>query len=299
MVNEIERKFRLERLPKDISPKKIISIKQAYVFLSNSDELRIRKANDRYLQTVKSGFGISREEIEIELTPMQFEKLWLFTENKRIFKKRYRYEIDGNIIYVDEYEGVLKGLFTAEVEFDSLEEALLFKKPPFFLEEITYDNRYKNKNLSTINSADSIKGLKKIKKSELIIGTLPFYKKNDETKVVMVTTRNGKHWIFPKGHPEKGMTYEEVAIMEAKEEAGINGRITASPILLPCKLDNKVFNMLAFPIEIKKLSKNWEEKGNRKRKKIPLKEAHKQSDRISVNCGLEYLKVLTKNIKFL
>jgi 8-oxo-dGTP pyrophosphatase MutT (NUDIX family) len=46
--------------------------------------------------------------------------------------------------------------------------------------------------------------------------------------VLLVTAkRNPAHWIFPKGHIEKGETLEEAALREAEEEAGIRGAIVA------------------------------------------------------------------------
>jgi 8-oxo-dGTP pyrophosphatase MutT (NUDIX family) len=40
--------------------------------------------------------------------------------------------------------------------------------------------------------------------------------------------RNPDNWIFPKGHIEDGETRRDAAIREAREEAGVDGDITAS-----------------------------------------------------------------------
>jgi 8-oxo-dGTP pyrophosphatase MutT (NUDIX family) len=47
-----------------------------------------------------------------------------------------------------------------------------------------------------------------------------------EPRVLLVTAkRNPQNWIFPKGHIEKGETPEAAALREAKEEAGVTGKV--------------------------------------------------------------------------
>jgi len=47
-----------------------------------------------------------------------------------------------------------------------------------------------------------------------------------EPKVLLVTAkRNPRSWIFPKGNIEKGETPEAAALREAKEEAGVTGKL--------------------------------------------------------------------------
>ena len=88
------------------------------------------------------------------------------------------------------------------------------------------------------------------------------------------------------------MTYPEVARMEAEEEAGIKGIITARPIRLPYVKSGMTCNLLAFPMEIDTILEDWQEKSERRRKIVSLKEAYEVSDQLSVHCGLQYLKQL-------
>lgn len=71
---------------------------------------------------------------------------------KSISKVRYVLELNGAKAEVDVYEGALKGLITAEVEFITMERAQEFQVPDWFGEEVTYDKRYKNKNLASIEN---------------------------------------------------------------------------------------------------------------------------------------------------
>ena len=41
----------------------------------------------------------------------------------------------------------------------------------------------------------------------------------------MVTSRNGRRWVIPKGMMEPGKTAGEIALQEAWEEAGVRGHI--------------------------------------------------------------------------
>jgi 8-oxo-dGTP pyrophosphatase MutT (NUDIX family) len=48
-----------------------------------------------------------------------------------------------------------------------------------------------------------------------------------EPEVLLVTSKRNGNWIFPKGHIEKGETAETAALREAKEEAGVVGKLIA------------------------------------------------------------------------
>jgi 8-oxo-dGTP pyrophosphatase MutT (NUDIX family) len=44
-------------------------------------------------------------------------------------------------------------------------------------------------------------------------------------RVLLVTAKRNGNWIFPKGHIEKGEKAEAAALREAKEEAGVTGKL--------------------------------------------------------------------------
>ena len=46
---------------------------------------------------------------------------------------------------------------------------------------------------------------------------------------LLVRTRNRRAWTFPKGHIERGESPVQAARREAKEEAGVSGRIETTP----------------------------------------------------------------------
>jgi CYTH domain-containing protein len=148
---EIERKFRLSRLP-DLSGSDADPIEQGYLAVGAEGEVRLRRKGERTLLTVKRGSGLSRGEAEVEVSTEQFDALWPLTEGRRLRKRRHRLSHDGVKIEVDVYEGELEGLAVAEVEFASEEEARAFRPPAWLGDEVTGDDRFLNENLA-INGA--------------------------------------------------------------------------------------------------------------------------------------------------
>ncbi len=54
---------------------------------------------------------------------------------------------------------------------------------------------------------------------------LPYKVENGQPLVLLVTSRETKRWILPKGQPEKSLKPHEVAKAEAYEEAGLKGSV--------------------------------------------------------------------------
>jgi len=91
--------------------------------------------------------------------------------------------------------------------------------------------------------------------------------------MVIITTRRQDRWIFPKGQPEPGLTPDKVALAEAKEEAGVMGKVTGHPVILPYVRENGTANLLLYPVLVSSLADRWLELGQRDRKVISLDEA--------------------------
>ena len=48
-------------------------------------------------------------------------------------------------------------------------------------------------------------------------------------ELLLVQTKGGNRWTFPKGHVEPGERPSEAAAREAREEAGVDGEVAATP----------------------------------------------------------------------
>jgi len=146
---EIERKFLVKTIPEHIESYASEEILQGYLAVNiDGPEIRVRKKGKAYFLTLKSGSGMKRHEIETELAQEQFDALWPITEGKRVEKERIKIPEGNVLIELDIYHGDLEGLKTAEVEFRSQSEAEAFFPPSWLGKEITWDDRYKNRNLA-------------------------------------------------------------------------------------------------------------------------------------------------------
>ena len=293
MSDEIERKFLLRGLPENLKYTHQNRIKQGYLALEKNREIRLRQKGEKYYQTVKTGTGLHREELETNIPQTQFDLFWKATEGLRLEKIRYTSLWHKQTVEIDEYLGPLKGLYSAEVEFKNKKDAARFQPPPEFGEEITFDTRYMNRSLARTGTHD-LKPLLPSGMNKGIIGTIPYFWKKGKLRVILVTKRNNHHWIFPKGHQESKKSFEEVALLEAFEEAGVEGTITHHPIRIPYKKGNEYINMLAFPIEVSRLKKQWDEREERLRKAVSLKEAYDLSDQPAVHCCLKFLNEIVQ-----
>ena len=107
---------------------------------------------------------------------------------------------------------------------------------------------------------------------------LPF-RAVDRIEVMLVSSRETRRWVLPKGWPMKGRTPHGTAAREALEEAGLVGDISKEPIgtyhylkrrkngsTTPCRVT-------VFPMRVVRQRKSWPEKDQRVTKWFPLSEA--------------------------
>jgi len=147
-VAEIERKFLVGEMPRAESGQTVIE--QGYLALDERGEVRLRRQGGELLLTAKTGHGEVREEVEVPIDPRAFEALWPLTAGRRVRKVRHFVPLRGNLrAEVDVYAGALDGLLTAEIEFESTEQADRFSPPPWLGAELTGDERYANQSLAT------------------------------------------------------------------------------------------------------------------------------------------------------
>ncbi|HAV09283.1 MAG TPA: NUDIX hydrolase [Rhodobacteraceae bacterium] len=106
--------------------------------------------------------------------------------------------------------------------------------------------------------------------------------KSGKIEVLMVTSRGTGRWIIPKGWRVPGKSARDSALIEAWEEAGVEGRAAPEAIgsfsymkmigaktLRPLRAE-------VYAVKVKSLAKRWPEAGERKRKWMsPKKAAHK------------------------
>ena len=144
---EIERKFLIRQLPEHLEQYPCRHIEQGY--LCTNPVVRIRKQDDAYFLTYKSGGLMAREEYNLPLNKEAYEHLLAKADGNIITKHRYEIpDKTGRTIELDIFDGVFNGTVIAEVEFDSIDEADSYIPPDWFLEDVTNDTSYHNSNMS-------------------------------------------------------------------------------------------------------------------------------------------------------
>ena len=144
---EIERKWKIEKLPDGYDAFPFSVIQQAY--LCTEPVVRIRRQDAEYYLTYKSKGLMVREEYNLPLTEAAYMHLRPKVDGNLIAKRRYLIPIgDGLTVELDVFEGKLEGLFLAEVEFGTEEDAAAFVAPEWLGEDVTYSMEYHNSVLS-------------------------------------------------------------------------------------------------------------------------------------------------------
>lgn len=149
---EIERKYLVKELPFPLDSFDVRIIEQGY--LCTAPVVRIRRDNDKYELTYKSGGLMKRREENLPLNKSAYEHLVSKIDGRLIQKKRYMIPLNGAnsglTVELDIFEGNLAPLMLAEVEFSNEEKANTFVAPDWFGEDVTFCGLYHNSYLSKL-----------------------------------------------------------------------------------------------------------------------------------------------------
>jgi 8-oxo-dGTP pyrophosphatase MutT (NUDIX family) len=114
------------------------------------------------------------------------------------------------------------------------------------------------------------------------IAALPWRRKKSGIQILLVTSRQTRRWVIPKGWPMDHLVASNASKREAFEEAGVEGRVKRKPI--GSFVYDKVLSdgglkrcrVTVFALEVEKELKRWPESRQRKRKWFSAKEAAKR-----------------------
>jgi 8-oxo-dGTP pyrophosphatase MutT (NUDIX family) len=122
----------------------------------------------------------------------------------------------------------------------------------------------------------------RLRKKELAgqqFAALPLAIRERETRVMLVTSRETKRWVLPKGWAEAGLAPHELAAKEAFEEAGLVGKVEREPVgtyryekrlhggrTVPCEVG-------VYPLWVERQLDDWLERGQRKTQWFTLAQA--------------------------
>lgn len=103
------------------------------------------------------------------------------------------------------------------------------------------------------------------------VAALPYRREPDgRVSVMLVTSRETRRWVIPKGWPMTGKRKREAAAQEAFEEAGIKGRIAQKPVGSFTYFKRRAghFELVyvkVYPLEVRRELDAWPEQGERER----------------------------------
>ena len=103
------------------------------------------------------------------------------------------------------------------------------------------------------------------------VAALPVREINkDLLQILLVTSRDTGRWVIPKGWPSKRLDDAVAACREARQEAGVIGRIASKPIgsYQYCKKEkdgSHLIEVAVYLLFVEKQKKRWPEKVERQR----------------------------------
>jgi 8-oxo-dGTP pyrophosphatase MutT (NUDIX family) len=94
------------------------------------------------------------------------------------------------------------------------------------------------------------------------------------SQVCLVTSRNGRRLVIPKGCLEPGKTAGEIALQEAWEEAGLVGLIQPDPVgSYLYEKDDRKHHVLVYLMQVTQVAEEWPESTWRVRSWLSFKQA--------------------------
>lgn len=116
------------------------------------------------------------------------------------------------------------------------------------------------------------------------MGALCYRRTEDGVQILLITSRETRRWIGPKGWPIKKLKPWQVAEVEAREEAGVSGQIGEKTVgrfsyvknlgsgkRVPCAVQ-------VYPLKVEQMEDDYPEARERTRKWLSPRKAAKLAD---------------------
>jgi 8-oxo-dGTP pyrophosphatase MutT (NUDIX family) len=111
------------------------------------------------------------------------------------------------------------------------------------------------------------------------VAALPWRKRKGRIEILLITSRETKRWVIPKGWPMVSLVDSNAAKEEAYEEAGVSGHIRRKSIghfdYEKIQRDGRPhpIRVTVYPLEVADELKSWPEKRERKRQWFSVDDA--------------------------
>ena len=111
-------------------------------------------------------------------------------------------------------------------------------------------------------------------------GAIPYRIVDGTVEILLLTSRDTRRWVIPKGYVDPGMTTRQAACQEAWEEAGVSGEITTRyplgfvPYFKTLRTGRiRAASIEVFPLLVERQKTRWREKKQRVRVWFPVRDA--------------------------
>ena len=98
---------------------------------------------------------------------------------------------------------------------------------------------------------------------------LPYRIEGRQVRVLLITSRETRRWVIPKGWPVTGLKPQDAAAAEAAEEAGLIGTIAPTPLgsyryLKRLKRNDAIaVQVIVFAFQVSEQVESWKEQDQR------------------------------------
>ena len=105
---------------------------------------------------------------------------------------------------------------------------------------------------------------------------IPFRHREGAVEICLITTVQAGRWTIPKGFIEPGDTAPETAVKEAREEAGLHGRVVGGPVgYYDIAKQGGRYRVAVYLMHVDRVDDAWEEQSLRQRRWVPVRRAEK------------------------
>ena len=103
---------------------------------------------------------------------------------------------------------------------------------------------------------------------------VPFRHRDGAVEICLITTVKAGRWTVPKGFIDPGATAPETAVKEAREEAGVDGRVVGGPVgYYDITKQGGTYRVAVYLMRVDRVDDAWEEQSVRQRRWTTVRRA--------------------------
>ncbi len=105
------------------------------------------------------------------------------------------------------------------------------------------------------------------------VAAVPYRYRKGKVEVLLITSKGTGRWILPKGHIEERLGAKGSALLEAFEEAGVEGEVHVVPVGRYGHRDAEDMQIQAYLLRVTRVFKQWPERAHRRRRWVEIRKA--------------------------